>query len=125
MKEFVCIVCPNGCRLTVSTENGKTIVSGQKCPKGEAFAVEEATAPKRSVTSTVRTVYKEYPVAPVKTDGEIPKEKIKDLIQLLKSVTISSPLRRGETVLADVFGTGVNVVVTADIYRALEELNHG
>ena len=43
-KEFTCIVCPNGCSL-VATESGDEItVSGNTCPKGEAYAKAELTA---------------------------------------------------------------------------------
>ena len=38
-KELVCVVCPMGCRITV-TLNGDEIVSvtGNSCPRGKAYA---------------------------------------------------------------------------------------
>ena len=47
MKNLVCIVCPNGCRLTV-TEGENIEVSGAKCPRGKAYAVSEMTNPTTS-----------------------------------------------------------------------------
>ena len=38
MKNLICIVCPNGCRLHVA-EDGT--VSGQGCKRGVAFAQQE------------------------------------------------------------------------------------
>ena len=113
--EMVCIVCPNGCRLDV-TQNGNEIsVSGNKCKRGEAFARTELTAPTRSVTTSVTSTVEGFPVVSVRTDGEIPKGKIFDLVRLLKNVVVDKPLSIGTVVLADVFGTGVNVITTTDM----------
>ena len=49
---------------------------GKQVQKGITFAIEEVHSPKRSLTTTVRTVFENFPVAPVRTNGEIPKEKI-------------------------------------------------
>ena len=69
MKELVCIVCPNSCKLSIS-ENGE--VTGARCPRGKKFATEELTCPKRTVCTTVATVFDDYPVLPVRTETEIP-----------------------------------------------------
>ena len=73
--ELVCIVCPRGCRINV--ENG--VVSGNGCKRGEAFALSEMTCPMRTVCSTVATTFEDYPVLPVRTNGEIPKDKIQEI----------------------------------------------
>ena len=73
--ELVCIVCPNSCRLTVTKKEGEVEVSGAKCKRGVNFAKEELTCPMRTVTSSVRTTVKGYPVVSVKTDGEVEKKQ--------------------------------------------------
>lgn len=119
--EMVCIVCPNGCRLDV-TQNGNEIsVLGNKCKRGEAFARTELTAPTRSVTTLVASTVEGFPVVSVRTDGEIPKGKIFDLVRLLKNVVLDKPLSIGTVVLADVFGTGVNVITTTDMRQQATE----
>lgn len=119
--EMVCIVCPNGCRLDV-TQNGDEIsVLGNKCKRGEAFARTELTAPTRSVTTSVASTVEGFPVVSVRTDGEIPKGKIFDLVRLLKNVVVDKPLSIGTVVLADVFGTGVNVITTTDMRQQTTE----
>ena len=50
MKEFICIECPKGCRLTID-ENLN--VTGNTCLRGKQYAINEVTCPKRIVTSTV------------------------------------------------------------------------
>ena len=56
-RELTCIGCPMGCALTVELENGAvTAVHGNTCPRGDAYARKEVTAPTRIVTTTVRQV---------------------------------------------------------------------
>ena len=52
---LICIGCPLGCPLTVEME-GEAVksVSGNTCPRGDAYARKEMTNPTRIVTSTVR-----------------------------------------------------------------------
>lgn len=113
--DLVCIVCPNGCRLSVNVKNNDVEVSGAKCRRGELFARAELTCPMRTVTSSVKTAVKDFPVVSVKTDGEIPKDKIFPLINLLADIVVAEPVPIGTVILKDVFGTGVNVVTTANM----------
>lgn len=114
-KEFTCIVCPNGCSL-VATESGDEItVSGNTCPKGEAYAKAELTAPVRSLTSTVKTVFSDRPVLPVRTSGEIPKEKIFTAMQSINKIVVKKRMKCGETVKKDFIISGVDLVATDDI----------
>ncbi len=46
----------------------------------------------------------------VKTKEDIPKEKIFDCVKALKGVTVKAPVHIGDVILADVAGTGVDVV---------------
>ncbi len=113
--EMVCIVCPNGCRLNV-TKNGEEIaVSGARCKRGENFARTELTCPMRTVTTSVKTAVAGYPVVSVKTDGEIPKDKIFPLIKLLADFTLQKSVPIGTVILADVLGTKVNVITTTQM----------
>ena len=50
MKELICIECPKGCHLKIDDELN---VTGNTCPRGKVYAVNEMTCPKRIVTSTV------------------------------------------------------------------------
>ncbi len=112
MKEFVCIVCPNSCKLTID-DNGN--VSGNKCKRGEKFARDEMTCPMRSVCTTVATVFEDVPVVSVRTNGEIPKEKMFDLMELLNKVVVKERLTRGSVVVQNVLDTGVDIITTSDM----------
>ena len=55
-RELTCIVCPIGCQLSVTLENGVvTEVIGNTCPRGKQYAIDECTNPVRTITTTART----------------------------------------------------------------------
>ena len=113
--ELTCIGCPMGCALTVEM-NGKEIVSitGYTCERGRAYAEKEVTAPTRIVTSTVRVEgYGKSGVVSVKTQHDIPKEKVFDCVKALKNVTAQAPVFIGEVILENVAGTGTDIVATS------------
>lgn len=115
LKELYCITCPTGCKLSVSDTSGEFVVEGNECKRGVDFAKAEMTKPTRSLTTTVRTSLPGVPVLPVRTDGEIPKEKIMEAMRVLNNVIVSSELDCGDTVLENVAGCGVRVIATSDI----------
>ncbi len=115
MSTLICIVCPNGCRLQINTTGEDIEVLGAKCKKGIEYAIAEMTAPKRSVTSTVRTVFPHAPILPVRTDDDIPKDKIFDLMDLLRSFILKDKVKRGQTIIENIFDTGVNIIATSDM----------
>lgn len=115
-KELTCIGCPIGCQIIVSIEQGNVVeIKGNTCKIGENYARQEVTAPVRIVTSTVRVENGTLPVVPVKTKSDIPKDRVFDVIKELKGVTLQAPVAIGQTVAADICGTGVDVIATRDI----------
>ena len=115
-KEFVCINCPLGCMLTVVKENdGSVTVKGNTCPRGETYGRTEITDPKRVVTSTVRIKGQKNAVVSVKTVEPIPKGKISECIETLKTVEVSAPVAIGDVIIENVADTGVSVVATKAI----------
>lgn len=112
-RELICIGCPMGCPVTVEM-NDTAIVSviGNTCPRGDAYARKEVTNPTRIVTSTVKVEGGSVDMVSVKTKEDIPKDKIFDCVRALKGITVKAPVRIGDVILADVAGTGVDVVAT-------------
>ncbi len=113
-KEFICILCPRGCRITVD-ESGK--ISGNFCARGIKYVQTEMSEPKRTLTSTVRTVFEEMPRVSVKTSEPILKEKIFEVMSLLDDVLIEKPMSMGDKVLINVLGTGIDIVLTRSIMK--------
>lgn len=117
IKELVCIGCPLGCNLKVTIQDDSTIeVTGNTCPRGADYARKELTDPRRIVTSSVRVNGGHLPGVSVKTETDIPKDKIFDCVRALKDVELTAPVKIGQVVMEDVAGTGVNVIATKNIY---------
>lgn len=114
VKSLVCIMCPKGCRLSVDVKNGYA-VSGNACPRGEAYGQKEVTNPTRVLTSTVKIKGGNYSRCPVKTDCDIPKPLIEKAMKLLNGVELEAPVRRGDIAVHSLLGTDANFIVTKDI----------
>ena len=112
----VCVRCPRSCLISVVIEEGSMrSVEGYGCLLGFEYAMEEATNPKRTVCSTVRVVGGRYPRLPVRTSEPIPKSRIREVVEALRGVIVKAPVRRGEVIVRDVAGTGVDVIAEMDV----------
>jgi len=113
-RELTCIVCPIGCQLSVTLESGVvTEVTGNTCPRGKQYAIDECTHPVRTVTTTART--SDGGVIPVKTDRPIPKELMFECMQAIDSAIVSLPAHIGDIVIENLLETGANIIVTANM----------
>lgn len=108
-RKLTCIVCPLGCELTVTLEENRVLeVRGNTCKRGEAYAQNECTNPKRTVTSTV--LCEDGCTVSVKTDEPIPKEKIFECMEVINSTTARLPIKIGDVIIKNVCGS--NIVAT-------------
>ena len=113
---LTCIVCPNGCRLSIEKVNGEWIVQGNLCPKGKEFAVNEMTSPMRTICTTVKTIYKDMPRLAVRTDREIPKGKIFTLMQEINKINLEHRVYNGDIIIENILNTGANIIATSNMY---------
>ena len=114
-RELTCIVCPLGCQMRVEldSDGGVLSVAGNTCPRGKKYAIDECTHPMRTVTTTAPTAC--GGVIPVKTASPIPKELIFDCMREINQTYVALPAHVGDVVIEDLLGTGVSVVVTANM----------
>lgn len=112
-KELICITCPKGCHLKVDVEANK--VTGNTCPRGAEYGINEVTHPVRVITSTVKVENGELAVVPVKTNKSIPKELNFKCMEEINKVVMIAPVKIGDVVIENVLGTGVDVVVTRNV----------
>lgn len=118
MRELICIQCPLSCKLQVSGKPGQWQVEGNRCNRGREYAVEEVTDPRRTLTTTVSTCFREFPRLPVRTTGAIPLHQLDKVMQAANTVRVCRPVAPGQVVLADAGGTGVDLVATASMPQA-------
>ncbi|WP_053955373.1 DUF1667 domain-containing protein [Inediibacterium massiliense] len=114
-KEMICIVCPMGCHLEVDKQGEEYTVQGNKCKRGQEYAVKELTAPTRVVTTTVKIKNGILNRLPVKTKEPIPKDKIFECMKLMDSIEVTAPIHVGDVIIKDILGTGVDLVAARDM----------
>lgn len=117
--DMICIGCPMGCSLQVEVTGEEILVSGNSCKRGEDFAMSEIKNPRRSLTTTVRTIFKDMPLLPVRTDGEVPKDKIFQAMEVLNKVVITERVKCSDVVVENILESGCNVIATASIKETL------
>ncbi|PKK38949.1 hypothetical protein ABB02_01762 [Clostridiaceae bacterium JG1575] len=118
IKEMTCILCPMGCRLTVSgpaedPESWK--VSGNGCPRGVGHALREMTHPMRTLTTCLRVRGGEKQMVSVKTSVPIPKERLLDVMALLKGTIVPAPISLGQVLVPHVGGLEADLIATAPV----------
>ncbi len=109
IKELTCIICPIGCSLSAEISGNAVLsVSGNTCPRGKQYAIEECTNPVRTVTSTV--LCDDGTVVSVKTDKPIPKDKMMECMKIINRQIAHLPISVGDIIIKDVFGS--NIIAT-------------
>lgn len=117
-RELTCIGCPMGCNLLVELDGDQVVsISGYTCKRGEEYGRKECTNPTRILTSSVSVAEGENDVVPVKTESDIPKNKLFDCVKVLKNVTVKAPVKIGDVIVEDIEGTGVNIIATKNVNR--------
>ena len=113
MKEFICTVCPRGCRLKVGEDT--LTVSGNSCRRGVDYGINEVKNPLRTLTTTVAIIGGIHRRLPVRTDRPIPKDKLLDCMAVIHSHREKSPVRAGQVLIGNIAGTGANIIATRDM----------
>lgn len=112
-KELTCVVCPNGCRIKCTLDDGGKLISVTDftCKRGESYATQELTHPMRTLTSTVRAeIGGKSMMLPVRTSVGIPKEKLFEAIAEIRKITLTSPVRTGDVIVPDFIEKGTNLI---------------
>jgi CxxC motif-containing protein len=113
---YLCTGCPLGCRLEVdAVEHDIIEIRGFECAKGKRYARDEHTDPRRPVSTTVGISGGSLPRLPVRTADAVPKEVVQEIAAALRDVRVRAPVRRGDIVLTDVLGTGIDVIATRNM----------
>lgn len=114
-RSLVCISCPIGCRLEACIEHSQVVsVTGHSCKRGIDYATNECTNPTRILTTTVLVEGGSPRFISVKTQKDIPKDKLLECIQVLKQVKVDAPVHIGDVIVQNILYTGVNIVATSN-----------
>jgi CxxC motif-containing protein len=81
------------------------------------YAEKEISNPERTLTTTVKVNNGHLPLVSVRTNKPIPKNKIFSTMDLLAKIEVEAPVKIGDPIVQNLFGTGVNVVATKNIAK--------
>lgn len=109
--KMTCIMCPMGCNLEITKKGDKIVVSGNNCIRGENYAKEELTLPKRIVTTLVRL--EDGGVLPVKTTIPVPKSMIFEVVNEIKNLTLKKG-KLGDVIIQNILDTGADIIITGN-----------
>ncbi len=139
---LTCIICPMGCQLEVKTPEGYNAetarstsarstsafstsafstplesftVTGNACPRGEAYAKKEMTTPERTLTCTVAVTGGNRPLVSAKTAGEVPKAQLLGCMQVVRRITVNAPIQAGQVLAYDILHTGINLIACENV----------
>lgn len=116
-REFTCIICPNGCDVSVElNEQGEILnIEGHTCKKGEDYVRQELTHPVRTIATSVLVKGGELPLASVRLDAPIPKEQIFEAMAEIRKIQLEAPVTAGTVLIEKILGSEANVVVTKTV----------
>lgn len=114
MSEIICIVCPLGCRISVTGEVPDLKVAGQGCRRGETYARNELSESRRMVTAVVGIAGSRQ-LLPVKTEFPIPKEKISAAMAEIRQLQTAPPIQIGQIIKSNLAATGISLIATKNI----------
>ena len=121
VKEFTCIVCPNGCTITAEAEArgdgtyAVRSVQGASCPRGTAYVEQELTDPRRTIATSVPVKGGELPLASVRLTAPIPKGEIFAAMEAMKRCVLTAPVEAGTVVISHLLGYEADVIVTKSV----------
>jgi len=120
-KRLICVSCPIGCEITVRLEQGTiTEVSGNRCPRGETYARQEAVDPMRVLPTNVKVLHGALPLVSVKTDRPVPRRAIEAIMRRVRALSVEAPVGAGQVLADDLPGTDAKLVATRTVERAGE-----
>jgi len=113
LKEYTCIICPNGCDIKVKVEDGKILLmEGEGCKRGHEYVNQELTCPYRNIASSILLEGGMLPLVSVRLSNPIPKEKIFNVMAAIKKIRLKAPVYAGQVAIENVLGLGSDVIVT-------------
>lgn len=112
---LICINCPKGCHLNVDIVDGEYVVTGNDCPRGEKYAIDELKNPLRILTTTIKINSTKYERLPVISSSSLPKDKIMDAVKALKNIEVNAPIKLGDVIVKNILDLDVDIIASKSI----------
>jgi len=117
---IICIVCAKGCRAEAwEGEDGSVQVRGSLCRNGQEYVRNEFSDPRRILTTTARVEGSRLRF-PVRSRGPVPKALLPECMKEIRKLAVRPSLRIGDVIVADLLGTGQDLIASADLPEAAD-----
>jgi len=118
IEELTCIVCPKGCRVTVTHDPETGVIETIEhadCTRGKAWVTREILDPVRMICSSVLVTGGVLPLVSVRTDRPVPRRVITAVMQEIRQAVTAAPVHSGEVIITNPAGTECNVIATRQV----------
>jgi len=115
-REFTCIICPNGCQISVEYE-GTNIknINGDECPKGKDYVKNEITNPLRVFVGSIVVNNGDFSLVSVKTASPIPKKYLKKIGEITHGLNVDAPVEIGQVVASNLLNENIDLIATRKV----------
>ena len=114
---ITCILCPIGCEIRINKKK-LFIIEGAKCEKGIEYSKNEVLNPKRILTTSILVKNGILPLISVKTNKPIPKDKVFNIIEVIKKTSVNAPIEIGEIIIRNILDTGSDIIATKTVKKS-------
>jgi CxxC motif-containing protein len=112
--------------MKVEVEGQEVIdVQGHRCKKGVKYAEKEVFFPGRILTTTIDTHIHGVTLLPVRSNKEIPKERLVEVVKTISKHSVTEPVEMGQTVIENVLDLGVDIIACRTIPLKLPSIRSG
>lgn len=117
-REYICIVCPNSCRITVEYDDQVIKhIKGAQCQKGNEFIENEIKNQLRTFTGSVLCEDGDYQLISVKTNKPVPKKYLKQIAQKTHQIKMEAPVEIGQVIIPNIMGLNADLVATRRVKK--------
>jgi CxxC motif-containing protein len=108
-----------GCPLELEHKGDQIIeVAGHDCKRGAKYAKQEFTDPRRSLSTTVAISGAVWGRLPVKTTGQVPKDRVMEAARVIHGIRCRAPIEVGKVLLEGLLGeVGLDVIATRSMEK--------
>ena len=112
---ITCVLCPKSCTVVILKRAKDLDISGHECDRGKDYAIKELINPQRILTTTVRTVFKDFPRLPVKTDKPVPLGEVFKYMDIINTILVKKRLKPGDRIDKQLPDKDINLIATDDM----------
>jgi len=114
-QDMICIICPKGCHLHVSVDQGSVSCTGNACIKGELYATQEMIAPTRMLTSTVAIKGALHARCPVISSQAVPKARLLEMVKALENIEVEAPIALNQVIVSNLLDSGIDILASRSL----------